>query len=483
MKGVVLGYDTEAEAVVLRAEDGRRYRFPLSEWRDRQAPRKGDEVDFESDGVRALEIYVVAPARHLDAATVTPLSIVSGWAPARFFLTRPVLTCAVLVLLACFFGAYSLGDVRITLFQVPELISRMSEALDSLIAASGADPAPRIGAGVARILLILLLGLYVVPVLAVITIWREFLGRPDRRLAVAAAVAAIVLPIGLPLIVSLVVQTWVIPGIPDLGTRLGRTGVTTPQQVFEVLRLYATGTILLIFAGLALWAAAADRLSVSAGTRAAPEATEPIKPKPRSRPDLFAPLRARRSTPRKAKAAPAPQPAESRAPGSPAPVPQRAGPAAPAAARKERVPFLKLGRRAKTPAPASAPPAAHPAVAADAPQPQSPPPPSAPPPSVPPAADPRYAEGLDEALRAARAARPPEFLQVPRAAGDASETDNPAPDVPQTPKPEPAAQESGVDLPPRTGSVWPQPAADAPSPDPGRPAPAPSTTGRSPGDA
>ena len=33
------------------------------------------------------------------------------------------------------------------------------------------------------------------------------------------------------------------------GVRLGRSGVTTPQQVFEVLRLYATGTVLLMAAG------------------------------------------------------------------------------------------------------------------------------------------------------------------------------------------------------------------------------------------
>lgn len=296
MKGIVLGYNAEADAIVLRGDNGRRYRFQSADWRERTSPRKGDPVDYEPDGDHARDVYLAESGRQLETATPSPpLAIVSDWPPARFFLARPVFSFALLVLLACLAGAYAIGDVRISLFQVPELISRMSEALDSLIAISGADPAPRLGAGVVRVLLILLLGLYLVPILAAMTAWREFVGRPDRRLARTAGIMALVLPIGLPLLIALVVQFWVLPGIPDAGVRLGRSGVTTPQQIFEVLRLYATGTVLLMATGAGLWAAAAGRLSVSLDMRSIDEPPlEVVRPKQTSRFDVFAPLRRRK---------------------------------------------------------------------------------------------------------------------------------------------------------------------------------------------
>lgn len=344
MKGIVLGYDAEAADIVVRADNGRRYRFLPADWRDRASPRKGDPVDFEPDGDRARDVYLAEPSRHLETARpAAPLSIVASWGPARFFLARPVFTFSLLVLVACLIGAYAIGDVRISVLEAPELISRMSESLDSLIAVSGTDPAPRLGAGVARILLVLLLGLYLVPALALLVAWREFVGRQDRRLASVAGIAAMVLPIGLPLIVALVVQIWVLPGIPDAGARLGRSGVTTPQQVFEVLRLYATGTVLLLFAGAGLWAAAADRISIPLGLRTIddPSRDVPVSPS-RAEPDTFAPQRARQSAGR-----PAPARGARRATGG-TPTAEPTGP----------IPFLKLGARRIAEAVGSSPPAA-----------------------------------------------------------------------------------------------------------------------------
>lgn len=479
MKGIVLGYDTETEAIVLRAEDGARYRFAPSEWRDRQSARKGDEVDFEPDGDRAREVYAIAAKQPVDAAAVSPLSVVAGWPPARFFLLRPVLTCAILVLLACLTGAYSVGDIRISVLEAPELISRMSEALDSLIAASGTDPGPRLGAGVARILLLLLLGLYVVPILAALTIWREFVGRPDRKLARFAGIAAIVLPIGLPVLIGLVVQIWVVPGIPDVGARLGRSGVTTPVQVFEVLRLYGTGTILLIFAGTALWASATGRLSVPLGVRqAADPAKEPIQPKTRTRPDLFAPLRKRRPGTKPVGTKPVgakPIGPESKAPISARPVPSEVAPAEPSGLlpgdSPAAVPFLKLnsGRGTAAASPGvNAPTATRPdpmphesAREGTSNQPGSAP------------AD-REAAAIAGDIQSALDAEarmpsqpnhpsPPPFLKVGGPASAAAP--NPEPDSLDVIAP------VDPDLPPRGGSVWPEP-VEAPLQRPANEAPA-----------
>jgi hypothetical protein len=487
MKGIVLGYDTEAEAIVLRADNGRRYRFQAADWRERGSPRKGDPVDFEPDGDRAREVYRVSPTHHLEPATpAAPLSVVADWAPARFFMARPVFSFALLVLLMCLTGAYAVGDVRISLFEVPELISRMSESLDSLIAVSGTDPSPRLGAGVVRVLLILLLGLYAVPVLATITAWREFVGRPNRRLARYAGIAAMVVPIALPLVIALVVQAWVLPGLPDGGVRLGRSGVTTPQQMFEMFRLYATGTILVMLSGFGLWAAAAGRFSIPMDMRTI---DEPMLQARRSRPvpagDPFVPAKKR----------PAPRPEghpEGRPDGRPAAPPEApAAASAPASPVREDVPagisFLKLGKRKAPPPPSAAPPAAAPPPAASPPGPresapppaspapvaattaaasapavsQPPPappertaPPPSPPPSPPPGAEqvarePLTRESASEAARPEQASEQDSDIADDIKAAFASDFLEGA--LPTEPE---SAEE---ELPPRGGSVWPEP--------------------------
>jgi hypothetical protein len=487
MKGIVLGYNAEADAIVLRGDNGRRYRFQPADWRERISPRKGDPVDFEPDGDHARDVYLTESGRQLETATPPPpLAIVSDWPPARFFLARPVFSFALLVLLACLTGAYAIGDVRISLFQVPELISRMSEALDSLIAISGADPTPRLGAGVVRVLLILLLGLYAVPILAAMTAWREFVGRPDRGLARIAGIMALVLPLGLPLLIALVVQFWVLPGIPDAGVRLGRSGVTTPQQVFEVLRLYATGTVLLMAAGAGLWAAAAGRLSVSLDMRTIDEPPlDVVRPKQTPRFDVFAPLRKRkgaRPVTAKTQAArpePAAKPAtfrqaikaavatpaaahrsrpEADAPGEPAPLPRKSVPAGNSGDDSEPVPFLKLGVR---PVPAADQPRA-PQVSGDTKEeampvssrPVSEPPVPKPAPSKPPMSE-RPRPELDGTVDEVSS----EDLADDIMSALKSDVPDSKPPLPQNKVP-PAE----VELPPRGGSVWPEPAVAQPRP-------------------
>ncbi|WP_436640373.1 hypothetical protein [Microbaculum sp. FT89] len=476
MKGVVLGYEIETETIVLRADSGRRYRFQVTDWRDRGSPRKGDSVDFEPDGDRARDVYRVAPSRLVETdALAAPVSVVADWAPARFFMARPVFSFALLILLACLVGAYAVGDLRISLFQVPELIGHMSESLDSLIAISGADPLPRLAAGFARVLLILLLGLYAVPVLAAFTAWREFVGRPDRRLARYAGIAAMVLPVGLPLLVAFVVQVWVLPGIPDAGARLGRSGVTTPQQVFEVLKLYATGSVLLFFTGLGLWASAAGRFSVPIGQRTIDEPVlETRRPKESSGAFAFIPFRKRGASP---KAATPKQAPPKQAPPKQAP-PKLARPAQAAPAQTPPKPSPPMPSPPMPSPPAQTPrvqtppaqtPRAQTQPAAIPPAPPAPPAPQVQTPSAP---DPQASPAVS-LLRAGLRARAgktetgvpgtvvpeistPEDDARTAALGDdiksALEADIPQAKRPSPPRPAP-------ELPPRGGSVWPEPAA------------------------
>ncbi len=502
MKGKILGYDAEAGMVVLRGEDGGRYAFPLTDWRDRRSPRKGDEVDFETDGRRARDVYTTAVGQPLDAASVAPLSIVAGWEPARFFLLRPVLSCAILVLIACFTGAYSIGDLRISLLQAPDLIGQMSVALDSLVAASGQDPAPRLGAGFTRVAFVLLLALYLVPLLAVLTIWRTFLGHRATALAKWTAFTAMVLPIGLPLVILAMVQFWVLPGLPDPGVRLGRSGVTTPLQPFELLRLYATGTVLLIGAGAALWAAAAGRLTVPLGIREGAE-PEPIRAEKRGRPDLFAPFRRRAPAtpkpvspePAPAQPAPAPLSPTSRVPAPQAPAPQspapqsapiRTGPSAAPVAPAPPAPATGSpapARQGDQPRdPQSAPRnlgAREPALdrvdpdrrGAASPDPVAAPQPRPSPPTAPAAKTPSAKPTAPEAGAAGEEEEPvlPAFLKVKGsdvARGEPGRTGEvkakaakaeTGPDPERADESKTAAASPDIDLPARKGSVWPDP--------------------------
>lgn len=482
MKGVVLGYETETETIVLRADSGRRYRFQVTDWRDRGSPRKGDSVDFEPDGDRARDVYRVAPSRLVETdALAAPVSVVGDWAPARFFLARPVFSFAILVLLACLVGAYAVGDVRISLFQVPELIGHMSESLDSLIAISGTDPSPRLAAGFARVLLILLLGLYAVPVLAALTAWREFVGRPDRRLARYAGVAAMVLPVSLPLLVAFVVQVWVLPGIPDAGARLGRSGLTTPQQVFEVLKLYANGAVLLFFTGLGLWASAAGRFSVPIGQRTIDEPVlETRRPKETSGALAFIPFRKRGTSPKAApqkkappKQAPPKQVRPAQTPNAQTPNAQAAPAPSPPIPSPPPQSWPSQSPPTQPPPPVASPPAhTSPAQTApvQAPPAQTPPPqpalvqaqPVEPQPGPAPSAPDTQASSAVSLLRAGLRARAvkseqgtPEDDDRIAALGDDIKSVLEA-DISQAKRPSPARP--AAELPPRGGSVWPEPA-------------------------
>jgi TM2 domain-containing membrane protein YozV len=77
LRGHILGVDVRTGEGLLTGQDGQRYRFGPADWADRGEPARGLEVDFESEGGRALSIYPVPGA----VAVTRPEFAVS--APAR----------------------------------------------------------------------------------------------------------------------------------------------------------------------------------------------------------------------------------------------------------------------------------------------------------------------------------------------------------------------------------------------------------------
>ncbi len=60
MKGNILNYDIQSSEGIISAEDGNRYTFTNSEWKDDKSPNSNQTVDFEVDDKKAKDIYVIA---------------------------------------------------------------------------------------------------------------------------------------------------------------------------------------------------------------------------------------------------------------------------------------------------------------------------------------------------------------------------------------------------------------------------------------
>lgn len=63
MRGQVLGVDTRTGEGMVAGDDGRRYRFTPEDWAQRGEPSIGLQVDFETEGDRALSVFPMPPRR------------------------------------------------------------------------------------------------------------------------------------------------------------------------------------------------------------------------------------------------------------------------------------------------------------------------------------------------------------------------------------------------------------------------------------
>lgn len=61
MRGNVIGFDPDTNTGAISGHDGVRYDFVTQDWRGRDQPRRGDIVDFQAQGGRALDVYLIEP--------------------------------------------------------------------------------------------------------------------------------------------------------------------------------------------------------------------------------------------------------------------------------------------------------------------------------------------------------------------------------------------------------------------------------------
>jgi hypothetical protein len=231
MKGIVLHFDGAKQNGVIRADDGRRYGFTGFDYKSDRGPRVGDEIDFEiQDGV-ATEIYALKAAASppldmlalrrtiTDGTTKVAEQITRNWAGSAKDDQAAALhaggsgvlgrimsdwrnVLAALALIACFFPALSVGPFSTNLFGV---VSYASLANGELAAYQGMmQPAPAIAptpwnmtppsasvmsrpsqesARIATMAWTLRAAylLYLIPILAIVTLVQMFRGRDNFR--------------------------------------------------------------------------------------------------------------------------------------------------------------------------------------------------------------------------------------------------------------------------------------------------------------
>ena len=61
MKGNVIGFDPDTNTGAISGHDGQRYDFATVDWHGRGQPRHGEVVDFQPEGQRATQIYLLEP--------------------------------------------------------------------------------------------------------------------------------------------------------------------------------------------------------------------------------------------------------------------------------------------------------------------------------------------------------------------------------------------------------------------------------------
>ncbi len=82
MKGTVLDFSIQTNSGLISGEDGQRYTFIGSEWKEQNAPLRGDKVDFATnEALEALAIYydvysaqTIMPSAPVSVPTPTPVA-------------------------------------------------------------------------------------------------------------------------------------------------------------------------------------------------------------------------------------------------------------------------------------------------------------------------------------------------------------------------------------------------------------------------
>jgi hypothetical protein len=127
-EGFILHFDQGRGTGLIRANDGGRYAFDLEQWRSAEAPRDGFKVDFETEGERASDVYLLPPASLPAANSASPAAGAGPQAPdiGSFLARRPGIIPAAAILVGCFLPFVSVAFVSPNLFGFVGFVTQVS---------------------------------------------------------------------------------------------------------------------------------------------------------------------------------------------------------------------------------------------------------------------------------------------------------------------------------------------------------------------
>ena len=79
MKGQILDFNIQSSSGLISAEDGKRYSFAASEWKDAKLPNKGMRVDFDISDGKATAVYLAIGATGQSSPAASDNSEEIGW--------------------------------------------------------------------------------------------------------------------------------------------------------------------------------------------------------------------------------------------------------------------------------------------------------------------------------------------------------------------------------------------------------------------
>ncbi len=146
MQGRVLYYIAQTESGVITGDDGKRYTFVASEWKDAVPPTRGMNVDFEiQEGearaiYRALECCSVVPGALSSKSTKSRMMaaflafLLGGLGAHKFYLGYTVPGLVYLLVQVCGFAfcSFAIGDLsELSLIEMSTIIAFMLYGLVS----------------------------------------------------------------------------------------------------------------------------------------------------------------------------------------------------------------------------------------------------------------------------------------------------------------------------------------------------------------
>lgn len=267
MDGTVLTFDSNSGAGIIRASDGKRYKFGGTDFSSPGVAQQGDKVDFEISEDRATEIFVTKKAPITGAVAATALSgmaekfrqqvhegrtsAAQGENPLQLILKqRPAMIAAGLILLASLLpwvmlppipigGENSFQGGGVNLYSAVSWASMGIGAMGTFIPASISVP------------LRLIYFLYAIPAAGAYLLYREYLGLSDASLQLRTGLLAALGPVGIPVLSALLALV-LSGGANYLGGAVGMMG----RGANAVSGFFGFGLVLTMASGIALIAVA-----------------------------------------------------------------------------------------------------------------------------------------------------------------------------------------------------------------------------------